>query len=842
MYQERGILVSMQILLILRFCTCMDTITLIQPVKDGDILVSNGETFALGFFSPANSTNRYVGIWYNKISEQTIVWVANRDRPISNSTGILSVDHTGNLVLQENDQSFVFWSTNVSGVVNDSFTAQLLDSGNLVLFQGLNKEVYSWQSFDHPSNTYLQGMKLGLEKKTGLNRMITSWKSSGNPGVGDYSYKLELVGSTQMFLFKGMTRYWRAGSWNGLGWSGVPCMTKGNIFIANYINNDDEVTIAYHMHNPSMLSRVVATESGTLERLTWHESDRKWVEFWSYPNDQCDVYNHCGPFGFCDPNASVTFECDCLPGYEPQSPQDWYIRDGSKGCKRKVGIHMCEVGDGFVELARVKIPDTSSAHVNMSLGLKACKEMCLRNCTCKGYASADISKGAEAGGCIMWHRYMNDTRTFLDGGQSLYMRLDAAELAKYSSKKSRRHKNRFLVFGIPLIAAGFLLCTFICCYIRKKNNAKRNEGKAGFSFTDSLKTKEGGFMEKDTVKNVDLDVFDLSTIVAATDNFSPSNKLGEGGFGSVYKGKLLNGLEIAIKRLSQSSSQGMQEFKNEVTLIAKLQHRNLVRLLGYCLHKEEKMLVYEYLPNKGLDSFIFDQEKASLLDWKKRFQIIQGIVRGLQYLHHDSRLKIIHRDLKASNILLDTDLNPKISDFGIAKIFGGGEDEAKTHRVVGTYGYMSPEYAMQGLFSVKSDVFGFGILVLEIISGRKNNSYYNENSVNLIGHVWDLWKQDKALAVVDSSLGDSFDTRKVLLCIHVGILCVQELACDRPTMTDVAFMLSNNETMLPSPNQPAFIFRQLNYGRDSPSPSTSTSPGSSVVTVDDEPITILHAR
>ncbi|KAJ0511171.1 putative protein kinase RLK-Pelle-DLSV family [Helianthus annuus] len=411
-------------------------------------------------------------------------------------------------------------------------------------------------------------------------------------------------------------------------------------------------------------------------------------------------------------------------------------------------------------------------------------------------------------------------------------------IPEYSSQRLKKsHNNRFLVIGTPIVAAGVFLCAFICYYIWKIRG-KLNEGKARFNFMNSLKSSEGCLTDKDIGENVDIHVFDFSKILVATDNFSPSNKVGEGGFGSVYKGKLLNGQEIAVKRLSQSSGQGMQEFKNEVTLIAKLQHRNLVRLLGYCFRKEEKMLVYEYLPNKGLDSFIFDQEKASLLDWKKRLQIIQGIVRGLLYLHHDSRLKIIHRDLKASNVLLDTNLNPKISDFGMAKIFGGEEDEAKTRRVVGTYGYMSPEYAMEGLFSVKSDVFSFGILLLEMISGRKNNSYYKDNSVNLIGHVWDLWKQDKALMVVDSSLGDSYDAHEVLLCIHIGILCVQELASDRPTMTDVAFMLSNRETMLPPPNQPAFIFRQLKYGMDSKSASASGGDGS----VFDDTITILHPR
>ncbi|XP_076896137.1 G-type lectin S-receptor-like serine/threonine-protein kinase RKS1 isoform X2 [Bidens hawaiensis] len=687
MFQERRILVSLLIFLVFGFCACIDTITLTRPVKDGDILVSIGETFALGFFSPVNSSDRYVGIWYNKISEQNVVWVANRDRPITNSSGILSVDETGNLILHEINQSFVFWSTNISGVANAVSAAQLLDSGNLVLFQSFNKNAYSWQSFDHPSNTFIPGMKIGLDRKTGLNRVITSWKSTGNPSVGDYSLKIVFDSSPQMILVKGMTAIWRAGSWTGLGFSGIPLMVNDPIMHPAFINNDKEVVLFYHVSNSSILTRFVVTDSGTFLRLIWNEADNKWIGFWSAPKDQCDGYNHCGPFGFCDPNKSATFECDCLPGYEPQSlqsRQDWYIGDAYKGCKRKVGTQICKTGDGFVELANAKLPDTSTARVNMTLGLKACEGLCLRDCTCMGYALADISKGPNDGGCIKWHGDMNDTMTFSNGGQSFYIRVDANELAKYSSKRpNKSHKTRFLEFGMPMIAAGFVLCIFIYYYVRKKN-ANRNEGETGFNFKNNLKTLEEPNMEKDIGKNVDLDVFDLGTIVVATDNFSPLNKLGEGGFGSVYKGTLLNGQEIAIKRLSQSSDQGMQEFKNEVKLIAKLQHRNLVRLLGYCFHKEEKMLVYEYLPNKGLDSFIFDQERAFLLDWKKRFQIIQGIARGLLYLHHDSRLKIIHRDLKASNVLLDTNLNPKISDFGLANIFGADEDEAKTRRVVGT--------------------------------------------------------------------------------------------------------------------------------------------------------------
>ncbi|KAG6528948.1 hypothetical protein ZIOFF_011140 [Zingiber officinale] len=242
------------------------------------------------------------------------------------------------------------------------------------------------------------------------------------------------------------------------------------------------------------------------------------------------------------------------------------------------------------------------------------------------------------------------------------------------------------------------------------------------------------------VRGAESSLFDLESIRIATDNFSDANKLGEGGFGPVYKGSLENGEQIAVKRLSRSSGQGLVELKNEVLLVAKLQHRNLVRLLGCCLESEEKILVYEYLPNTSLDKFLFDPLRRMQLDLATRFKIIEGVGRGLLYLHEDSRLKIIHRDLKASNILLDADMNPKISDFGLAKIFGGDETQGNTSRIAGTYGYMAPEYALQGIFSIKSDVFSYGVLILEILTSHKNSGYQglsSEYSIDLLTYIYE---------------------------------------------------------------------------------------------------------
>ncbi|KAL6654909.1 hypothetical protein ACP70R_008374 [Stipagrostis hirtigluma subsp. patula] len=365
------------------------------------------------------------------------------------------------------------------------------------------------------------------------------------------------------------------------------------------------------------------------------------------------------------------------------------------------------------------------------------------------------------------------------------------------SLKHNRHMSRALVIVLVVSVLVSLSCLIVSFgFIRRHIKGSQDNSKINVKEDESLAWDLEG-------RSSEFTVYDISQILEATGNFSEENKLGQGGFGPVYKGRLPDGLEIAVKRLASHSGQGFTEFKNEIQLIAKLQHMNLVRLLGCCCQGEEKTLVYEYLPNKSLDFFIFDETRRGLLGWNKRLAIVEGIAQGLLYLHKHSRLRVIHRDLKTGNILLDGEMKPKISDFGLAKIFSTNDTEGNTKRIVGTYGYMAPEYASEGLFSTKSDVFSFGVLILEILSGKSFHGY--GDFINLPGHAWQLWKDGLWRPLVDASLVTECHTPEIMRCINIALLCVQENAADRPNMSDVVAMLNSDSMTLPDPKHPAYF-------------------------------------
>ncbi|KAL0535160.1 hypothetical protein IC582_029484 [Cucumis melo] len=367
-------------------------------------------------------------------------------------------------------------------------------------------------------------------------------------------------------------------------------------------------------------------------------------------------------------------------------------------------------------------------------------------------------------------------------------------------KPSRKLVTVVVPIIVGVVVAVVILTLSIYIFVKKTKERKPTNHASGSSMAPENEDTDEGSSQ-----------FDFDIIKTATDGFSEANKLGEGGFGVVYKGRLPTGETIAVKRLSRASSQGDKEFKNEILLVAKLQHRNLVQLLGFCFKGNEKILIYELVENSSLEKFLFSPKKCVSLDWKTRYKIIGGITRGLVYLHEESQLKIIHRDLKASNILLDADMNAKISDFGTARLFLHDQTQGDTKKVVGTYGYMAPEYVHKGHFSVKSDVFSFGVLVLEIVTGLKNNQIhmFDNEIVGVVGYVWRNWQNGTTQNIIDPTL-TSCSKPEMVRCIHIGLLCVQEKVAKRPTMSTILLMLNSYSITLPRPSQPAFLLSSIN--------------------------------
>ncbi|PUZ71842.1 hypothetical protein GQ55_2G346900 [Panicum hallii var. hallii] len=790
-----------------------------KPLLLGTTVISDGGDFALGFFSPSNSTPEklYLGIWYNNIPRFTVVWVANRETPAisSSAPSLVVTNNTSDLVLSDANGR-VLWTTNTTTSANSSplprssnntgSVAVLMNTGNLILRSPGGMVL--WQSFDHPTDMFLPGMKIRKSHKTHEGNRFVSWNGPDDPSPGAFSFVQETL---QSYILNGSLPEWRTSVWTGFTVSSHHWANTSIVVYMAYVDTDNEMSTVLTVSDGAPPIQLVMSYSGLLEGRVWNRDSSEWAVLGVWPDVQCSRYGYCGPSGYCDYTTDATPTCKCLDGFEPVDKEEWNNGRFSQGCQRKEAFRC---SDGFLALPYMKVPDNF-----VRIGRKTfqeCAAECSANCSCVAYAYATLNgstSNGDATRCLVWigdHQLVDTQKIGVrpynmntagaDSQDTLYLRV--------ASMPGKRTKKNTLKVLLPILAVVIVLTSILLVWVRKFRGRKTNT-------ENQMKLMHGGYTTSDELgreKNTsdfELPFLKFQDILVATNNFSSTFMIGQGGFGKVYKGTLEGGQEVAIKRLSRDSDQGNREFRNEVILIAKLQHRNLVRLLGCCIEGDEKLLIYEYLPNKSLDAIIFNRERNATLDWPIRFGIIKGVARGLLYLHHDSRLTIVHRDLKASNILLDVEMRPKIADFGMARIFGDNQQNANTRRVVGTYGYMAPEYAMEGIFSTKSDVYSFGVLLLEVVSGIKISSSDRIPSYpNLIVYAWNLWKEGKATDLVDKCIAENCVLDEASLCIHIGLLCVQENPDDRPFMSSVVLNLENGSTTLPAPNHPAYFVQR----------------------------------
>ncbi|KAK2445999.1 G-type lectin S-receptor serine/threonine-protein kinase SD2-5 [Trifolium repens] len=731
--------------------------------RDGKFLLTKNQNFAFGFVSTADDATKFLAIVH--VSSSTVIWTANRAKPVTDSDNFV-FDKKGNAFLQKS--GVLIWSTNT---INKGVSSMVLqDNGNLVLLGSDNSTVI-WQSFDFPTDTLLseQVFKEGM-------------KLTSEPNSNNLTYVLEIKSGNVVLsaAFKIPQVYWSMQNDNR------KIVDKdGNVVVSSNLTDN---SWRFYNEKKSLLWQFIFSDhegvnvtwiavlgrDGVITFSSLNSGGSVADSFTRIPQDPCGTPQPCDPYNICTGNR----RCSC-PSVVPSCKPGFVSACDEKSEK---SIEFLKGDDGLDYFALDFLQPFSKTN------LVGCQTSCRGNCTCLA-----MFFHISSGNCFL----LESVGSFLksddgDSGYVSYIKVSSNGNSK-GSGSSNKHITVVVVIVILILFVISLLLFVGVRYYRKK---KRLTGES----------EEDNFFENLTGMPIRFRYKDLEV---ATNNFS--EKLGSGGFGSVYKGALPDGTQLAVKQL-EGIGQGKKEFRAEVSIIGSIHHLNLVRLKGFCADGTHRLLVYEFMANNSLDKWIFKKKKGEfLLDWDTRFNIAVGTARGLAYLHEECDSKIVHCDIKPENVLLDDHFTAKVSDFGLAKLMNREQSHVFT-TMRGTRGYLAPEWIKKYAISEKSDVYSYGMVLLEIIGGRKNYDT-NESSEKIYfpNFAFKMMEEGKLRDILDSELQIDEHDDRVQCAIRVALWCIQEDMSMRPSMTKVVQML---EGLCPVP-----IPKSSNEGGNSSGPS-----------------------
>ncbi|CAM6106677.1 unnamed protein product [Calypogeia fissa] len=756
-----------------------------SPIKFVDVnglfLYSVNQSFALGFSSfDAGDNNPYYYLCIQHFSSSQDVWCANRNNPIRR-TDSFSFSSDGSVSLQLSGS--VIWSINSTG----ASTLQLQETGNLVLLN--NKSDILWQSFDYPTDTILTGQMFSSKMK------LIGGKSQGDISEGSYYMSLDAI--TGLALRADLYSppqspliYWTMssdGKTSQLDPTGVPAFAEIDMNTLKLLQSDGASScseILLDGYGPT-IRRATLEYDGNLR--VYFLSGSLWNLAFTAVRDVCSLPDHCGPYGICSGSSG---QCSC-----PESFVANNITDFSQGCSLDGAPSCSNHSVAPFEMLYIGNVDYFADQFTEPQGppsdLNTCRGLCLGNCSCTALFFHN-----ESGSCYLWGEIGTIGSGSL-GSHLAYMKVPQNIQAGGAPGSGHSGSGGIAAFVVVLIAVGttFIIVGLFIGAWRVYKSRLAQQLQPNGEEEDELLAGIPGLPTR----------FSYKELEAATFGFR--DKLGQGGFGSVYEGVLGDNTKIAVKRL-ESVGQGKKEFWAEVATIGSIHHVHLVQLRGFCAEGAHRLLVYEFMANGSLAKVLFSKKQDEIvLDWNTRCKICLGTARGLAYLHDDCRERILHCDIKPENILLDENLVAKVSDFGLAKLMNPEQSEVFT-TLRGTRGYLAPEWLLNSAISDKSDVYSFGMVLLELISGRKNFDHTESSEKSYFPeYAYQQTENENVEGLVDPKLDGLANDSQVATLTRIALWCIQDEVAIRPSMKKVVKMIEGIIEVPKPPSSPQLAVR-----------------------------------